>query len=50
MTIFHLFGVVARGSETQLQVGEKLNKLAQQDGCQWLSLIKSAYVIEWVGV
>ena len=28
---FHPFEVVGRGSETQLQVGENLNKLPQQD-------------------
>ena len=27
---FHPLGVVGRGSETQLQVGENLNKLTQQ--------------------
>ena len=28
---FHPLEVVGRGSETQLQVGENLNKLTQQD-------------------
>ena len=27
MSIFHPLGVVGRGSETQLQVGENLNKI-----------------------
>ena len=31
MSNFHPLEVVDRGSETQLQVGEKLNKLTQQD-------------------
>ena len=31
MSIFHPLGVVSRGSETQLQVDENLNKLTQQD-------------------
>ena len=30
MTNFHPLEVVGRGSETQLQVGENLNKLTQQ--------------------
>ena len=34
MINFHPLEVVDRGSETQLQVGENLNKLTEQDKCQ----------------
>ena len=33
MNNFHVLGVVGRGSETQLQVREILNKLIQQEYC-----------------
>ena len=37
MSDFHPLEVVGRGSETQLQVGENLNKLIQQDEGQQLT-------------
>ena len=34
MSNFHPLEVVGRGRETQLQVGENLNKFTLQDKCQ----------------
>ena len=44
---FHLLEVVARGSETQLQVGENLNKFKQNE-VQYTFIHLHVAIIDWL--